>query len=89
MECQKKEMQLADDEDFGSHCIGKLLYLDVMGIFENEIGWSRLYFDNAMKTFVLGKLSSLDVSEGYEMKLVKIILKAKLGDFLSGQSLPN
>ena len=38
MECQKKEMQLADDEDFGSHCIGKLLYLDVMGIFENEIG---------------------------------------------------
>ena len=42
-----------------------------------------------MKTLVLGKLSSLDVSEGYEMKLVKIILKAKLGDFLSGQSLPN
>ena len=29
MECQKKEMQLADDEDFGSHCLGKLssLYL--------------------------------------------------------------
>ena len=30
MECQKKEMQLADDEDFGSHCLGKLssLYLN-------------------------------------------------------------
>ena len=22
MECQRKEMQLADDEDFGSHCLG-------------------------------------------------------------------
>ena len=41
-----------------------------------------------MKTFVLGKLSSLDVSEGYEMKLVKIILKAKLGDFFIGAKSP-
>ena len=29
MECQKKEMQLADDEDFGSHCLGKSSSLDL------------------------------------------------------------
>ena len=33
MECQKKEMQLADDEDFGSHCLGKFSSVD----FLNEI----------------------------------------------------
>ena len=36
MECQKKEMQLADDEDFGSHCIGKLS-LDLTKIVQMKL----------------------------------------------------
>ena len=37
MECQKKEMQLADDEDFGSHCIGKLSYLMSWGFLKMKL----------------------------------------------------
>ena len=39
MECQKKEMQLADDEDFGSHCLGKSFIILSYEIGQDCLKW--------------------------------------------------